>query len=135
MREIKFRVWDGKKMWTFDYKNCPKLVFCHSGWFSYDHDMNYVGSRETKTNGESDILIQYTGLKDKNGKEIYEGDIIKVFANGTQENYHDAIQVIYSDRWAEFKCVAAQSLSHYIQLYYEFEVIGNIHENPELLES
>ena len=74
-----------------------------------------------------DIVIeQYTGLKDKNGKEIYEGDIVK--AGGR----------IYEVAWFEkdggWFCFREND-SVYTPLYHlKGEVIGNIHENPELLE-
>ena len=68
---------------------------------------------------------QYTGLTDKNGKRIFEGDIIR---------FEDDIgYVIYTEGYARF---LVDSPNRYISMDYssEFEVIGNIHDNPELLE-
>lgn len=62
-------------------------------------------------------LMQFTGLHDRNGKEIYEGDIVKL--------YHDKLGV-YWDKDGHWSHCGLLDLS---------EVIGNIHENPELLET
>lgn len=67
------------------------------------------------------ILMQYTGLKDKNGTEIYEGDIVKA----TKENI-PLIVVFWDDFTASFNGTKDN--------YLHSEIIGNIYENPELLE-
>ncbi|MCK5607497.1 hypothetical protein KAR91_36780 [Candidatus Pacearchaeota archaeon] len=77
---------------------------------------------------------EYTGLKDKNGKEIYEGDIVKVRAL-----YDTAIgHVVYIDTSFKFKLPDVDKFSDPHRDigtgWYGIEVIGNIYENPELLE-
>lgn len=119
MREIKFRAWDlkTKKMHTAENIN-----FC--GRKTVTVQYNPV----KKICLDSAILMQYTGAKDKNGVEIYEGDIIRSPAGKD-----------YWIRWSEliYRFVAepipanrleAQLVSRTISNY---EVVGNIHESPE----
>ena len=129
MREIKFRAWDGEKM----YKNAlvggyeetvPAVWQQGNGWVHLT---------------QSD-LMQYTGLKDKNGVEIYEGDYIK-------EAESHILQVMFTNlswcvKWkdsGETICEPisgafnGDEISHKQMKFKYYEVIGNIHENKELL--
>lgn len=126
MREIKFRVWDEeeKTMWRHEnigYINFyDKVIWLRHGGFL---DMDYNPC----------TLMQYTGLKDKNGKEIYEGDIVSLFYetqisevrfNSKYGCWEVKVQLsIHSQGW--------DLLGNHLG---ESEVIGNIYENPELLE-
>lgn len=74
---------------------------------------------------------QYTGLKDKNGKEIYEGDIV-----GDIEGIHELAICVWDDSNAEFDfvCVDGKCTKDNVKSWLEmYEIIGNIHENRELL--
>jgi hypothetical protein len=76
-------------------------------------------------------LEQYTGLKDKNGKAIYEGDIVEI----KDEEISDIAPVVWSADWAAFQI--DDNTFHGISPKHcsrNCEVLGNIHENPELLE-
>ncbi len=124
MREIKFRFWHrfDKQMYpVYDLQGdtatgtlCSLIV---------NKSKNHVNRMPTRIeNGE---LMQYTGLKDKNGKEIYEGDIVQM------PNWLYPVEVIFSLPKCRFCCQLKGGINDYIPLH--SVVIGNIHENPELL--
>ncbi|AEO04402.1 hypothetical protein NET32_002909 [Listeria monocytogenes] len=92
------------------------------------------------------VLMQYTGLKDKNGKKIFEGDVVTAFSNinkytdsfaGDVEPTFCFTSIVYDG--ACFKTTYKGEPSYVLNqngssLVKHMEVIGNIHENPELLE-
>ena len=124
MREIKFRAWlkEHKTM-----VNVAEIDINHQLIYHYGFD-DFEGNFE---NFNSIELLQYTDLKDKNEKEIYEGDIVKLRAN------HGIGVVKYYDEWGAFvvEYIKPRPLAVLGMNYYKenIEVIGNIYENPELL--
>tara|TARA_R110000764_G_scaffold236361_2_gene331464 strand:- start:151 stop:501 length:351 start_codon:yes stop_codon:yes gene_type:complete len=114
MREIKFR------------------QFC-TNEDSVDYGMHYrnVFQGSLIRDGGWDIM-QYTGLKDKNGKEIYEGDIVEVCALHPLEPVFTTEVKWNTGSFTASKGRLYRTLAHWAQD--GIEVIGNIHENPELLE-
>jgi len=113
MREIKFRAWD------------KKHDIIHTGVSVF----NFQDFKESILIENSDIeLMQFTGLHDKNGKEIYEGDIVSFPKN---DGTIPKLSIIYNNRFA---CFQFKEQNAPIGLSMSYEVIGNIYESPELLD-
>jgi uncharacterized phage protein (TIGR01671 family) len=137
MREFKFRVWDikAKNFRTNNtYSNVDGISTCGRFLTRFsDHD-NWDHSKGDTLPIKEFIIQQYTDLKDKNGKEIYEGDIIngKIWVNDLNGKSGWAIitnRKVFFERGAYFVDVR-----DYLYEIYEIEVIGNTLENPELLK-
>ncbi len=128
MREIKFRAWINEWRWNLYTPTWEDQQKEDASW------MQYFKENKIEPCNDDYILMQYTGLKDKNGKEIYEGDIVDSWAN-FDEKYIRTI--IYDKEECRFKC----SPSTWTMLCkgstdnWTFEIIWNIYENPDLLNN
>lgn len=116
MRELKFRAWwkDTKRFLDGDewYMACSGAKYLHYAVMPYNDD--------------DFIIEQYTGLKDKNGKEIYEGDIVEKDGLNYWIKWEKGCFVIWrGERYISFVIGGHAPFC---------KVIGNINENPELLE-
>ena len=135
MREIKFRAWDKERKFIFyPTKFEVSTIGTIKKVFHFEIDNNY----------ESEILMQYTGLKDKNGKEIYEGDIVEIlnykqvwkhkepegnwkrfFVEWNQNTY------AFNNEWI-YTPLSRYDINDLME--FDIKIIGNIYENPELLK-
>lgn len=131
MRDIKFRAWDKEKNKMIFFHLLFKLVNTNQlGCQSIDQDINdWIDDWTQEPDEEVAILMQYTGLKDKNGVEIYDGDIVK------HDDYGQISIVEWSDEdwgWIMKSIKNWNPKTCFIPI--KDEVIGNIYQNPELLE-
>jgi hypothetical protein len=111
-REIKFRIWDEDQKCILDWDE----IFDTSDFTD-------------AVLGKNRVLMQYTGLRDENGQEIYEGDIMQVqTSEGFGEFSYKFLEVKFDPYygWLGFGNMKFTT--------YKYEVIGNVFENPELLK-
>ena len=165
MREFKFRVWDGlKEEMNFEGVNFSHnkndCAVMHGGYSMYEEvweEEDFVNNPGLdKLYKVGDLIfpvMQYTGLKDKNGKEIYEGDIIKIFYDGSVESEiictiefgehsfgYDSDYAYTGECYGYWAKPVKESKRDYVMGDYfdmtlskQIEVIGNKYENPELI--
>lgn len=129
-REIKFRAWlkNESRMINPVIQLSVKAQYSTIAWYEDMHDA--LSGTLSDAFLDQVELMQYTGLKDKNGKEIYEGDLVK----GKTDIFE---RLVGSIEYAGCAYVV-DGVGKYIKIREElnrsYEIIGNIYENPELLE-
>lgn len=144
MREIKFRAWDrkAKVMFPVHEMKFGKISNKLDSYYGVDiHDkdsdfygvVSYGGSIYKKTGNPllpKFELMQYTGLNDKNGKEIYEGDFVKG-THRIDEDWTLQYQTIFRNGCFMF---GGWNTHEFFNKFQNIEIIGNIYENPELIK-
>ena len=120
-REIKFRAW-----------NIHNEQMCEVSHINLKGKSGVMSCAKYTSSFVFDevILEQFTGLQDTNGVEIYEGDILELYKN--KQRYVESVK--YNETNRQFEAVVDDFGVYDLMRFYTIKVIGNIHENPELLE-
>lgn len=122
-RIIKFRIWDdGKKVWVHDTEHAVNLLgeTIIMGEILRRPDDTGVTLEELNNL----VVMQFTGHRDKNGRDIFEDDIIEIEMNISRDKHRELVEWDYAENgWNDWNVYCPKYV----------EVIGNIHENPDLL--
>lgn len=144
-RVIKFRAWHRDKMYNVDTLSINDVGVDGIGSFAHPERNHTINVNSCLSFNTSTVFMQYTGLKDKKGKEAYAGDVCKqVMLDGSerfykifnvkggfavnvhQDDFHkDVERIVFYDSLGDIQCSSWFENS--------CEIIGNIHQNPELL--
>lgn len=138
MKNLKFRAWDKRRE---DFRN-DIFVDTNGNLYRFSKITGY-GQAITYLDNEHIVLMQSTGFKDKNGKEIFEGDILNcgyIFTGSPFEEQDDYIEDIGVVKIMNCGAVVKiyeeiENLIDVLNTCEDIEVIGNIYENKELLEN
>ena len=133
MREIKFKVWDEETKRMYSQKD---VIVC------FDNIGEDVYTKDDIPRALYDYkLMQYTGMKDADGKEVYEGDIIKIISENVITGWDDVGIIVYDEEYGSY-CLEGFD-GAYMDEYWDVNnlvikadmyVIGNKYENKEILK-
>ncbi len=150
--EPKFRAWDKKKkkmiLWQPQYDIGLTAIMADGSLLinvPYQNGGNTELHREC-VDADDYIVMQFTGAMDTKGNEVYKGDVLKTLHyNEGKKKHYLYHEIVWDDKWFLWKCVSSGStsvslsvngncmLKVYLNSAKEFEIIGNIYENPDLL--
>jgi uncharacterized phage protein (TIGR01671 family) len=138
MREIKFRAWDKEEKRMVEESEV--MLWGNGAWGAYregneEWTSEGVASPEPYTDNDM-VLMQYTGLQDKKGNEVWEGDLLSLWDGSRilEVRWGRVGWVLFGDLFKRLGFLDGDECSEYHTKNYlrECEVIGNIYENPEL---
>lgn len=121
---FRFRAWDNREeKYIYDAQD------------QYDDKVECFGNM-FDTYGDRYVVEQCTGLKDKNDKLIYEGDVVEIIDRENSSTLDRIYPMLFNEKVAKFgyKHHDGQFFYHSNNDDYSYEVIGNIHENPEMID-
>lgn len=125
-RDIKFRAWDGV---LHEYRTIDMNSGKQNLGMGFESTEGIGSNTTTIYHSFGDVVEQYTCLKDKNGKDIFEGDIVHCVNDYQGTDYTGEVMFFNSGF-----CVWTGGFRNYVWDDMITEIIGNIHENAELLE-
>ena len=134
MKELKFRVYDKKKKQMFD-------VMCLYSDRQLEYRDGFAVVKLNKNDSNDFVVMQYTGFKDKNNKEVYEGDIVLIDVGDSFLEIKQQCVVRYDNMNASYCFETNSGNKKYLTRFgnpdfffkNKVEVIGNVYENPELI--
>jgi uncharacterized phage protein (TIGR01671 family) len=144
LKTLKFRAWNKRYRKIYEISDLHMATLMNGGIWATVNGYNCIEDKDIKIQIQPNEIevMQYTGLKDKNSKEIYEGDIVTNKTKSFSGNGFRGKNLIMLGEWDQDECF--HSLSVYDEDYWGFkkltkssaadiEVIGNIYQNPELV--
>lgn len=139
-RVIRFKAWNGYRKIMADYVSAIQ----NGDTQGTPSSVNVIVNRKNETwdiKNDNVELLQFTGMRDVNGKGIYIGDIVNVWSDASELTMEPMVnEVVSEDSLGRPGVFLKPARTHFIEPclhdYWsnQFEVIGNVHENPELLE-
>ncbi|MED3792463.1 YopX family protein [Niallia alba] len=138
MRDLKFRVWEplNKELHYLDFALYKFTSGRNSHKFVLPPDRQSLQNPYTIMNLESVKVMQYTGLSDSNNVDIYEGDIVTARKSSNTGSFTGYVHYLNGCYWVNFighESYYTELIDLYNAEYEPIKVIGNIHENPELM--